>query len=65
MNIIEITNLSKRYGSFFALKDINLNIQSSEFFGCFGPNGAGKTTLLKILTGQLNQTSGEAKVWNI
>lgn len=65
MNIIEISNLSKRYGSFYAIKDINLYIQNAEFFGCFGPNGAGKTTLLKILTGQLNQTSGAAKVWNI
>jgi ABC-2 type transport system ATP-binding protein len=65
MKIIEMVDLSKKYGDFLALNRINLNIQTGEFFGCFGPNGAGKTTLLKILTGQLEQTSGQAQVWGI
>ncbi len=65
MDLIEVNNLSKRFGDFYALRDINLKIHSGEFFGCFGPNAAGKTTLLKILTSQLEQTSGSATVWGI
>lgn len=65
MNVIEVTNLTKRYGKITAIKDIKLTIHHGEFFGCFGPNGAGKTTLLKILTGQLEQTSGTAVVRGI
>jgi ABC-2 type transport system ATP-binding protein len=65
MSIIKISNLTKNFGDVFALRNITLSIQTGEFFGCFGPNGAGKTTLLKILTGQLEQTSGLARVWNI
>jgi ABC-2 type transport system ATP-binding protein len=64
MDIIKVKNLSKRFDNFYALKNINLKIRSGEFFGCFGPNAAGKTTLLKILTGQLEQTSGSAFVWD-
>ena len=63
MDIIKVTNLSKRYGDFLALKNVDLRIKQGEFFGCFGPNAAGKSTLLKILTGQLEQSSGSAKVW--
>lgn len=62
--IIEVSNLAKHYGTIFALNNVNLSIYSGEFFGCFGPNGAGKTTLLKILTGQIDPTSGSAKVWD-
>jgi ABC-2 type transport system ATP-binding protein len=63
--IIRVSDLTKSYGEITAIQDINLTIRSGEFFGCFGPNGAGKTTLLKILTGQLQQSSGEAQVWGI
>jgi ABC-2 type transport system ATP-binding protein len=63
--IIEISNLTKYYGDKLAINNINLAISSGEFFGCFGPNGAGKTTLLKILTGQLEQSSGNALVYGI
>lgn len=62
MNIIETISISKKFGSFIALENINLNVERSEFFGCFGPNGAGKTTLLKILTGQIEPSNGIAKV---
>lgn len=65
MDMIEVKKLSKTFGDFYALKNINLKIKSGEFFGCFGPNAAGKTTLLKILTGQLEQTSGAAYVWGL
>jgi ABC-2 type transport system ATP-binding protein len=48
-----------------ALRDVDLSISRGEFFGFFGPNGAGKTTLLRILTGQIEQTSGKASVLDI
>ena len=63
--MINIKKLTKKYGEVTAIQNINLRIKPGEFFGCFGPNGAGKTTLLKILTGQLEQTSGDATVWDI
>jgi ABC-2 type transport system ATP-binding protein len=65
MALVEAENISKSFGDFFALKDVNLKIEPGEFFGCFGPNGAGKTTLLRILSGQLEPTQGSAKVLGI
>jgi ABC-2 type transport system ATP-binding protein len=65
MDIIKVTNLSKSYGKFLALKGVDLKIRNGEFFGCFGPNAAGKTTLLKILTGQLEQSGGDATVYGL
>lgn len=65
MAIIEVRNISKTFGDVEALKNVNLDIGTGEFFGCFGPNGAGKTTLLRILSGQLEPTSGNAKVLGI
>lgn len=62
MAIIEVRDISKTFGDVEALKNVNLNIGAGEFFGCFGPNGAGKTTLLRILSGQLEPTSGNAKI---
>ncbi|WFD10980.1 metal ABC transporter ATP-binding protein [Tepidibacter hydrothermalis] len=58
MNDIEMKNLSVKYGTVCALKDINLNIGSKEFVGITGPNGAGKSTLLKVLLGIIKPTSG-------
>jgi ABC-2 type transport system ATP-binding protein len=65
MSIIEAKDISKAYGDFYALKGVDLKIESGEFFGCFGPNGAGKTTLLRILSGQLEPTKGSAIVLGI
>jgi ABC-2 type transport system ATP-binding protein len=65
MAIITAKGISKTYGDFQALKDVSLNIESKEFFGCFGPNGAGKTTLLRVLSGQLESTNGTAQVLGI
>jgi ABC-2 type transport system ATP-binding protein len=58
--IVTTENLSKYYGSFCALKDCNLNVESGEVFGLLGPNGAGKTTLLRTLLGFIKPTSGFA-----
>jgi ABC-2 type transport system ATP-binding protein len=62
MAAIHVQGLGKLYGSKVALEDISFDVEEGTFFGCFGPNGAGKSTLLRILTGQIQQTSGEATV---
>jgi ABC-2 type transport system ATP-binding protein len=59
---IEAVNLSKKYGSFTALSDLNLKIEGSKCVGFLGPNGAGKTTTLKIFTDLIRATSGEALI---
>lgn len=62
MLAIHVEGLGKLYGSKMALEDISFDVEEGTFFGCFGPNGAGKSTLLRILTGQIQQTSGVATV---
>lgn len=59
MNIIEIKNLTKKYGDFTAVDDISLHVEKGEVFAFLGPNGAGKTTTIKMLTTLLNPTKGE------
>jgi ABC-2 type transport system ATP-binding protein len=56
--LIEIIDVSKVFGEFTAVDNVNLKIESGEFLGLLGPNGAGKTTLIKLLTGLLKPTSG-------
>ena len=56
--MIEIRNLSRRYGSVWALKDVSLRVKEGSVMGLLGQNGAGKTTLLNILTGYLAPTEG-------
>ena len=50
-SIIELVDLTKRYGSFTAVDQLNLTIAKGEIFGFLGPNGAGKSTLLRIMAG--------------
>jgi ABC-2 type transport system ATP-binding protein len=59
---IEVKQLHKRFGSFHALKGIDLEIEAGEFFALLGPNGAGKTTLINILAGLTLASSGSARV---
>ncbi|MBT3252225.1 MAG: ABC transporter ATP-binding protein [Candidatus Marinimicrobia bacterium] len=59
---ITTDNLSKNYGTFQALKGIDLRIPKGSFYGLLGPNGAGKTTTIGILTGLVNITSGSASI---
>jgi len=61
-NIIEIENLTRKFGSFTAVDHISLEVKRGEVFGFLGPNGAGKTTITKILCTILNPTSGLVKV---
>ncbi len=59
---IQITNLSKAYGSIDAVKNLSLTVQHGEIFGLLGPNGAGKSTTLRILITTLSPTSGTATI---
>ncbi len=60
--ILECKNLTKRYGNFTALDQINISLEGGHIVGLLGPNGSGKTTLIKIINGLLTPTSGEATV---
>ena len=60
--MIEVTGLSKRYGTFLAVKDVNFRIEKGEVIGFLGPNGAGKSTIMNILTGYLSMTQGKVTV---
>lgn len=62
MPSIEAIHLTKTYGSFTALGDLNLKIEGSKCVGFLGPNGAGKTTTLKILTDLIRASSGHALI---
>jgi ABC-2 type transport system ATP-binding protein len=59
---LEAINLSKAYGSFTALSDLNLKIEGAKCVGFLGPNGAGKTTTLKIFTDMIFATKGKALI---
>jgi ABC-2 type transport system ATP-binding protein len=60
--IISVTNLTKEFGSFTAVKSISFEVYKGEIFGFLGANGAGKTTAMKMLIGISKPTSGEAFV---
>ncbi|MBE7057810.1 MAG: ATP-binding cassette domain-containing protein [Ruminococcaceae bacterium] len=60
--MIEIKNLTKRYGQIPAVNDISLTIKKGEILGFLGPNGAGKSTTMNILTGYLAATSGTVSI---
>ena len=60
--MIEIKNLTKRYGQIRAVDDISLTIKKGEILGFLGPNGAGKSTTMNILTGYISATSGSVSV---
>jgi ABC-2 type transport system ATP-binding protein len=61
-NVIEVKNLTKKFGSFTATDDISFKIKKGQIFGLLGPNGAGKSTTFKMLCGLLKPSSGEASV---
>lgn len=60
MDAIQMINLTKRYGNFVAVNDLNLTIRQGELFALLGVNGAGKTTTIKMLSGLTTPTSGDA-----
>jgi ABC-2 type transport system ATP-binding protein len=59
-NVIEVTNLTKRYDKILAVDHINFEVRKGEIFGFLGPNGAGKTTTIRMLTGLSRPTAGNA-----
>lgn len=60
--MIEVTGLSKKYGSHLAVDDVNFSIDKGEIVGFLGPNGAGKSTIMNIITGYLSMTCGSVTV---
>ena len=62
MAIIEVHNLSKRFGDITAVEDLSLEVEEGEVLGFLGPNGAGKTTTIRMLAGIIAPTSGYAEI---
>ena len=63
--MIEVENLTKRYGPTLAVSDVSFQVQKGEILGFLGPNGAGKTTTMRIITGFLSPTAGRVRVAGI
>jgi ABC-2 type transport system ATP-binding protein len=62
-HVVEVENLIKKFGDFYAVNDISFNVQKGEVFGFLGPNGAGKSTTIKMLCGILAPTAGKGHVF--
>ncbi len=60
--MIEIKNLTKKYGDKVAVDNVSFSVKEGEILGFLGPNGAGKSTTMNILTGYLSATDGQAKI---
>jgi ABC-2 type transport system ATP-binding protein len=56
--LIELHQLSKKFGDFYAVRNVNLKVFSGEIFGFLGPNGAGKTTTIRMMVGLVHPTCG-------
>ena len=64
MNILEIKKISKQFGTFKAVDNINLKVKHGEIYGLLGPNGAGKSTTINMICGLLTPTDGEILILN-
>jgi ABC-2 type transport system ATP-binding protein len=62
MLAVKTDNLTKRYGGFMAVDNLDLHVKKGEVYGLLGPNGAGKTTVIKVLAGLLKRNAGTAEV---
>ncbi len=60
--MIQVENISRHYGEFTAVNNVNFTIESGEIVGLLGHNGAGKTTIMKMLTGFLEPSTGNIKI---
>jgi ABC-2 type transport system ATP-binding protein len=60
--MINVSNLTKYYGEYPAVRDISFDVPGGQIVGFLGPNGAGKTTTMRILAGYLGATSGQATI---
>lgn len=60
--MIEVKNLTKKYGDHYAVEDLSFTIEKGKIYGFLGPNGAGKSTTMNMMTGYLAATAGEVKI---
>lgn len=63
MSVIEINQLTKRYGKARGIEDVSFTVEEGEIFGFIGPNGAGKSTTIRTLLSLIYPTSGSAKIF--
>jgi len=63
--VLQVTNLSKRFGDFTAVNDISFAMKPGEILGLLGPNGAGKTTTIHMLLGVITPTSGSISMFGL
>jgi len=63
--IIEISHLAKHYGSFQAVRDLNLTVEQGDVYGFLGPNGAGKSTTIRMMMTLIRPTSGDIKIFGL
>ncbi len=63
MSVLELKDISKKFGHFVALDGVNLKLNQGEVLGFIGPNGAGKSTTIRIILGLLRKSGGEAKLF--
>lgn len=65
MNAIEIRKLTKQYGKYRGIIDVNLQVKEGEVFGFIGPNGAGKSTTIRTILNFIQPTGGEAQIFGM
>jgi ABC-2 type transport system ATP-binding protein len=63
MSVIEVENLTKRFGKFYALNGVNFKVEAGTVHAFLGPNGAGKSTTIRCILGILKATSGSIKLF--
>jgi ABC-2 type transport system ATP-binding protein len=63
MSLLQVNNLTKKFGKFTALNGVNFEVNNGEVFGFIGPNGSGKSTTIRILLGILKATDGEVNIF--
>lgn len=59
MKVLEVNNLTKKFGGFAAVNDLSFNLEQGKITSIIGPNGAGKTTAIRLVSGELDPTDGE------
>lgn len=64
MTLLKTENLTKKFGSFKAVDEINIEVKKGEVYGFIGPNGAGKSTTIRVLLGMLRATNGRASIFD-
>jgi len=65
MSILEVKNLTKKFGKFTAVNNISFDLKEGEILGFLGPNGAGKTTTIDMILGLIKPTSGEVRIFDL